>query len=271
MKYGRREIQREKGRKKKKKKMFLRNPLEQFMITDLFSISLPILNINKISLTNIGLYLIIGIILIVLLSEIVSTRSIIGNRGYLIKESLYDTVHKIVKDQIGSRNEIYLPYIYSIFVLILISNLIGLVPYSYTPTAHLVLTLSLSVSIIIGVTIIGIMRHRLRFFSLLIPAGTPLGLVPLLVVIETISYIARAISLGVRLGANMISGHVLLKILAGFIYKFIKSSYLSLIIGAIPVLIFTLIVGLELGIAFLQAVVFIILTGSYIKDAIELH
>lgn len=252
--------------------MLIRNPLEQFLITDLFTISLPIFSINQISLTNIGMYLIIGIILIVLLSQIVTNvTSIIGNKSYLIKESLYDTVHKIVKDQIGIANEIYLPYLYSIFVLILISNLIGMVPYSFTPTSHLVLTLSLSVSILIGVTIIGLVKHKLHFFSLLIPAGTPLGLVPLLVIIETISYLARAVSLGVRLAANMIAGHTLLKILSGFIYNFVKGSILNLIIGIIPMLIFTLLVGLELGIALLQAVVFVILTSSYIKDAVELH
>jgi F-type H+-transporting ATPase subunit a len=129
----------------------------------------------------------------------------------------------------------------------------------------------MSVSILIGVTIIGIQKHKLVFFSILIPAGTPLGLVPLLVIIETISYLARAVSLGVRLGANMIAGHVLLKILAGFIYKFITASYLTFIIGLLPMVIFTLLVGLELGISVLQAIVFVILTSSYIKDAIALH
>lgn len=257
--------------------MLCRNPLEQFMINDIFTISFPILSGNKLSLTNIGLYLIISIILIVTISGIIikntkdNAGSIIGNKGILIKESLYDTVNKIVKDQIGIENQIYLPYLYSLFLLILTSNMIGLVPYNFTSTSHLVLTLSMSVSILIGVTIIGINQHKLGFFSILVPTGTPLGLVPLLVVIETISYVARAISLGVRLGANMIAGHVLLKILAGFIYKFIKTSWLTMIIGIIPMCIFTLLVGLELGISVLQAIVFVILTSSYIKDAIALH
>lgn len=257
--------------------MLCRNPLEQFMINDIFTISFPILSGNKLSLTNIGLYLIISIILIMIISGVIikntkdNAGSIIGNKGILIKESLYDTVNKIVKDQIGIENQIYLPYLYSLFLLILTSNMIGLVPYNFTSTSHLVLTLSMSVSILIGVTIIGINQHKLGFFSLLVPTGTPLGLVPLLVVIETISYVARAISLGVRLGANMIAGHVLLKILAGFIYKFMKTSWLTMIIGIIPMCIFTLLVGLELGISVLQAIVFVILTSSYIKDAIALH
>ena len=111
----------------------------------------------------------------------------------------------------------------------------------------------------------------LTFFSLFVPAGTPLSLVPLLVILEFISYLARAVSLGVRLAANIISGHILLKILSTFIWKFITSSYLAIIIGIIPVVIFTALVGLELCIALLQAIVFIILTSSYIRDAIYLH
>jgi F-type H+-transporting ATPase subunit a len=118
--------------------MLNRNPLEQFLINDIFSISLPILSINKISLTNIGLYLIISLIIIVTISKLViKINNIIGNKSLLIKESLYDTVHKIVKDQIGVANEIYLPYLYTLFVLILTSNLIGLIPYSFTSTSHL--------------------------------------------------------------------------------------------------------------------------------------
>nr|YP_009558593.1 ATP synthase F0 subunit 6 [Capillidium heterosporum]AZZ06694.1 ATP synthase F0 subunit 6 [Capillidium heterosporum] len=249
--------------------MSIRNPLEQFLIFDIFSISFLS---NKVSLTNIGLYLIISLTLIIILSQIViNIKSVIGNKSLLIKESIYDTVHKIVKDQIGEENEIYLPYLYTLFILVLTSNLIGMIPYSFTSTSHLALTLSMSVSILIGVTIIGIQKHKLVFFSLLVPSGTPTGLVPLLVIIETISYVARAVSLGVRLGANMIAGHVLLKILAGFIYKFIKTSYLTLIIGLLPMFIFTLLVGLELGISVLQGIVFVILTSSYIKDAIALH
>jgi F-type H+-transporting ATPase subunit a len=146
-----------------------------------------------------------------------------------------------------------------------------MIPYSFTTTSQIVLTLSLSVAIIIGVTIIGFNIHKLTFLSLFIPAGTPLGLVPLLVLIELVSYLARAVSLGVRLAANVIAGHILLKILSTFIYTFIKQSILFFIIGIIPVLIFTALVGLELAIAVLQAIVFIILTCSYIRDAVYLH
>lgn len=176
------------------------NPLEQFQIIDLLSIS--VLGIYKLSLTNIGLYLLIVTFLIIsFMTRTVST--IIADRNSLIQEATYDSVLAIARDQIGSKNEKYLPFIFSLFVFILFSNLIGLIPYSFTPTSHIVLTLSLSVAIFIGVTILGLQIHKLEFFSLFIPVGTPLALVPFLAIIELISYLARALSLGIRLGANI--------------------------------------------------------------------
>jgi len=248
----------------------LRNPLEQFEILDLFSLS--ILGSYKISLTNVGLYVIFAcLILFSLIYLTLSENRLIVNKNSLILESTYDSVLSIIKDQIGGTNERYFPFIFSLFILILFSNLIGIIPYSFTATSQIVLALSLSVAIFIGVTILGLQGHGLTFFSLFIPTGTPLPLVPFLVVIELISYLARALSLGIRLAANMISGHILLKILSTFIWNFITSSYLALIIGIIPMIIFTALVGLELGVAILQAIVFIILTSSYIRDAIYLH
>lgn len=245
------------------------SPLEQFQIIDLLSIS--ILDSYKLSLTNIGLYLIIVTFLIIAFMTL-SKVNLLADKSSLIQEGIYDSVLSIVKDQIGNKNEKYFPFIFSLFVFILFSNLIGLIPYSFTPTSHIILTLSLSVAIWIGVTILGIRLHKLSFFSLFVPVGTPLALVPFLVIIELISYTARALSLGIRLGANMISGHILLKILSSFIWKL--NSYgigLAIIIGFIPMIIFTAIVGLELAVAIIQALVFIILTSSYIRDAIYLH
>lgn len=257
----------------------IRNPLEQFEISDLVSIF--ILNQFKLSLTSLGIYVIIATSILLIAFNFYTPKyssthpsgnsAILPNNGTLIKESIYDTVLAIVKDQIGKKNENYFPFILSLFLFILFSNLIGMVPYSFTITSQIVLTLSLSVAIIIGVTVLGFYIHKLTFLSLFIPVGTPLGLVPLLVLIEFISYLARAVSLGVRLAANVIAGHILLKILSTFIYNFIKQSILFFIIGFLPILLFTALVGLELAIAVLQAIVFIILTCSYIRDAIYLH
>lgn len=151
------------------------------------------------------------------------------------------------------------------------NNLIGMVPYSFASTSHFLLTFSLSFSIVLGTTILGFQRHGLEFFSLFVPAGTPMALLPLLVLIEFISYISRAISLGLRLAANMVSGHMLLNIISGFTFNFMTSGLLLFFIGLLP-LAFLLVFGiLELGISFIQAQVFVVLTSSYIKDAVDLH
>jgi F-type H+-transporting ATPase subunit a len=247
----------------------IRNPLEQFEILDLLSIS--ILGNYKISLTNVGLYLAIASLLLIIISTYSVPKSILTDKNSLIQESTYDTILSIVKDQIGAADERYLPFIFSIFVFILFTNLIGLVPYSFTATSQIILALSYSATILIGVTILGLRIHKISFFSLFVPTGTPLPLVPLLVIIELISYLARSVSLGVRLAANMIAGHTLLKILSTFIWKFIISSPIAFFIGIIPMILFTALVGLELAIAFLQALVFIILTSSYLRDGLYLH
>lgn len=247
----------------------IRNPLEQFEILDLLSIS--ILGSYKISLTNVGLYLAIATSLLIIVSTYSVQKSILPDKNSLIQESTYDSILSIVKDQIGGTNEGYVPLILSLFVFILFSNLIGLIPYSFTATSQIALALSFSAAILIGVTLLGLQIHKISFFSLFVPVGTPLGLVPLLVIIELISYLARSVSLGIRLAANMIAGHTLLKILSTFIWKFIISSPVAFIIGIIPMILFTALVGLELAIAFLQALVFIILTSSYIRDGLYLH
>lgn len=130
---------------------------------------------------------------------------------------MISSVQSIVRDQIGSTSLIYFPFILSLFLLILFINLVGMVPYSFTPTSHFALTLGLSVGILIGVTILGFQNHKVKYLSILLPAGTPLPLVPLLVILELISYVAKGISLGVRLGANLLSGHMLLKIISTLI------------------------------------------------------
>jgi len=177
----------------------------------------------------------------------------------------------MVRSQIGSSNERYIPFIYSLFFFIIISNLVGNVPYNYTIATSLIVSLGLSFTIFIGVTILGLYRHQVKFFSFFIPAGTPLGLVPLLVLIEFISYIARAFSLGVRLFANMVAGHTLLKILSGLLTKLFTSSIIVFFVTLIPFGIFVALCGLELAVSIIQAYVFSILVSSYLKDAIDLH
>jgi F-type H+-transporting ATPase subunit a len=181
-------------------------------------------------------------------------------------------VHSIVVGQINNKKgQIYFPFIYVLFVFILVNNLIGMVPYSFASTSHFVLTFSLSFTVVLGATILGFSLHGLKFFSLFVPSGCPLALLPLLVLIEFISYLARNISLGLRLAANVLSGHMLLNILSGFTYNIMSSGVLFLVLGALPLLFIIAFSGLELAIALIQAQVFVVLSCSYIKDGLDLH
>jgi F-type H+-transporting ATPase subunit a len=146
-----------------------------------------------------------------------------------------------------------------------------MVPYSFASTSHFVFTFGLSFSIVLGATILGFIRHKLKFFSLFVPSGCPLGLLPLLVLIEFISYLARNVSLGLRLAANILSGHMLLNILSGFTYNIMNSGFIFFFVALLPLAFIMAFSGLELGIAFIQAQVFVVLSCSYIKDALELH
>lgn len=249
------------------------SPLDQFEIRDLISLNAPILGNASVSLTNIGLYLTIGGYLAFVLSLIATNEEkVISNSWSICQESVYATVHGIVVNQINEkRGQIYFPFIYVLFVFILINNLIGMVPYSFASTSHFILTFSLSFTIVLGATILGLSRHGLEFFSLFVPAGCPLGLLPLLVIIETISYLARNVSLGLRLAANILSGHMLLSILSGFTYNIMTSGFVFFFLGLFPLAFIIAFSGLELGIAFIQAQVFVVLSCSYIKDALELH
>ena len=249
------------------------SPLDQFEIRDLLSLNASILGNLNLSLTNIGLYLIIGI-LIVMTLNIVATNSnkIVSNGWSLSQETIYATIHSIVINQINTRKgQIYFPFIYALFIFILINNLIGMIPYSFASTSHLILTFSISFTVVLGATILGFQKHGLEFFSLFVPAGCPLGLLPLLVLIEFISYLSRNVSLGLRLGANILSGHMLLNILSGFTYNIMTSGFIFFLLGFIPLAFIIAFSGLEFGIAFIQAQVFVVLTSSYIKDALDLH
>jgi len=249
------------------------SPLDQFEIRNLLSLDAPVLANTHISLTNIGLYLIIGAILILSLNVLaINYNKIVSNKWSISHESLYVTIHSIVINQINAKNgQVYFPFIYTLFLFILINNLIGMIPYSFASTSHFILTFAFSFTIVLGATLLGFQKHGLEFFSLLVPAGCPLGLLPLLVLIEFISYLARNISLGLRLAANILSGHMLLNILAGFTYNIMTSGFIFFFLGLIPLAFIIAFSGLELGIAFIQAQVFVVLTSSYIKDGLDLH
>ena len=249
------------------------SPLDQFEIRNLISLDAPVLGNLSISLTNIGLYLTIAGYLVFIISLVSNNNNrVVSNAWSVYQESIYATVHSIVVSQINDKKgQVYFPFMYVLFLFILVNNLIGMVPYSFASTSHFVLTFSLSFTIVLGATILGFSKHGLEFFSLFVPAGCPLGLLPLLVLIEFISYLARNVSLGLRLAANILSGHMLLNILSGFTYNIMTSGFIFFFLGFFPLAFIIAFSGLELGIAFIQAQVFVVLSCSYIKDALDLH
>jgi F-type H+-transporting ATPase subunit a len=249
------------------------SPLDQFTIRNLFSLKADLLGNIQISLTNIGLYLIISSFIVFMLYTLATNYDLTTPNGWSLSlESIYATVFSIVTNQINAnKGQMFFPLISALFIYILINNLVGMVPYSFAPTSHFILTFSISFTIVIGATILGFQIHALKFFSLFVPSGCPLGLLPLLVLIEFISYLSRNVSLGLRLAANVLSGHMLLNILSGFTFNIMSKGFIYFFLGLAPLLFIIAFSGLEIGIAFIQAQVFVVLSSAYIKDALELH
>lgn len=226
----------------------------------------------NLSLTNFALYMSLSTILILTLHLYSNNEDlIVPSKWSLGIEASYMSINSIVSEQIGKKGGLYLPFIYSLFFYILINNLVSNIPYSFATTASAVFCLGLSFTIFLGVTTLAITLHKVNFFSFFIPAGTPLALVPLLVLIETVSYFARSISLGVRLFSNLTAGHTLLKILSTFLFKLFGSGVFVAILTLIPFTIFLGLIGLEIMVSLIQAFVFTLLTCGYLKDAIYLH
>jgi F-type H+-transporting ATPase subunit a len=170
----------------------------------------------------------------------------------------------MIRDNVGQEGRKYFPLIFSLFMFVLFGNLLGMIPYSFTYTSHIIVTFAMAAVVFIGVTIIGFKKHGLHFLSFLMPAGVPVFMAPLIVPIEILSYFTRPVSLALRLFANMTAGHTMLKVFAGFVA-------LLGVFGVVPLLLVAALTGLELIIAFLQAYVFTILTCVYLNDALHLH
>jgi F-type H+-transporting ATPase subunit a len=252
---------------------FIESPLDQFEIKNMINLELNILGNTQLSLTNIGLYITLSASLVIIISLIATNYDkVVANEWSINQESLYATIHSIVINQINNnKGQLYFPFIYALFTYILINNLVGMIPYSFASTSHFILTFSISFTVVLGATILGFQQHGLKFFSLFVPSGCPLSLLPLLVLIEFISYLARNVSLGLRLAANVLAGHMLLNILSGFTFKIMSSGILYFVLGLLPLSFIIAFSGLELAIAFIQAQVFVVLTCGYIKDALDLH
>ena len=234
------------------------SPMEHF---DIFRIGSLNIEIN-----NVVLYLMIAASLPIILFLITSIEvRVVSNWLTLLNETLYRTVLLMVDNYIGRKFTIYFPLIYTIFYLVLFSNLIGMVPYSSTPTVEFVITLSIALSLLMGILIIGILSHKTLLFAAFLPAGTPLLLIPLLVPLEIMAYLTRTLALGLRLSVNMITGHTLVKVCSSFIYVAYTKG-VSFFILILPLFILTLFLALELLIAYLQAYIFTFITCITLKD-----
>lgn len=239
------------------------SPLEQFVIK-------PLIDINvggyDISFTQSALWMGIAVVTATLLMTLsMRGKAIVPGRWQNVSEMFYEFVGGMVHENLGHKGRAYFPLVFTIFMLVLMGNLLGMVPYSFTYTSHIIVTGALALGVFILATLVGILHHGLHFFSLFLPKGLPWPLIPLIVMIEVISYLSRPISLSVRLFANMVAGHTMLKVFAGF------SVMMGAVLGVLPMVINVALIGLEVMIAFIQAYVFAILTCIYLKDAIELH
>ncbi|YP_009421326.1 ATP synthase F0 subunit 6 (mitochondrion) [Rhopilema esculentum] len=216
--------------------------------------------------TNSSLMLLLAIFFIVLFFKV---NKLIPGRWQLVIELLYDHWITLIKDSLGEKGSKYFPFVVSLFMLIAWLNVLGLFPYIFTVGTHIIITFGLSFSILLVVTILGIKNFKLNFFSMLMPQGAPMGLAPLLVLIETASYLSRAISLGVRLAANLSAGHLLFAILASFGYQMIVGDLLFLSLFPLAIMVF--ITVLEIAVALIQAYVFCLLTTIYLEDTLKSH
>jgi len=239
------------------------SPLEQFEITPFVHLEVGSVDL---AFTNSSLAMVITIAVITLfLTLSVNTRSIIPSRVQLISELSYGFIAQLLKDTVGKQGRKYFPFVFTIFMFVLIGNMVGMLPYSFTFTSHIIVTFALAAIVFIGVTILGFAKHGMHFFSFFVIPGLPWYMLPLLIPIEVISYLSRPISLSVRLFANMLAGHTLIKVFAMFV---ITMPFYS---GVLPLAFIVALTGLEILIAFLQAYVFAILTCLYINDALHLH
>jgi F-type H+-transporting ATPase subunit a len=237
--------------------------MEQFEIKRLLNFQLGSLDA---SYTNSALWMTIAVILAFLLFVVgTQKRALVPGRVQALAELGYEFVAGMVRDNVGDAGKKYFPFVLTLFVFILFCNVLGLVPYSFTPTSHIIVTFAMAAVVFVGVTLIGFARHGVHFLSLFVPKGVPFVLLLLLVPIEIISYFVRPFSLSIRLFANMLAGHTMLKVFGGFVVM------LGLIGGWAPLAFIVVFTGLELLIAFLQAYVFAILTCLYLNDAVHLH
>lgn len=241
----------------------MHNPLDQFLIKPLFNIHLFGADI---SFTNSSLVMIVIAISLSLSMIIVAKNlNVVPNKSQLVFEKIYSLVNKMLLDNAGPKAIKFFPLVFTTFLFILSCNIFGMLPFSFTVTSHVSVTLALATFLFTLITLTGFIKHGWNFFSLFLPSGTPLWLAPLMILIELAAYLTKPFSLALRLAANMTAGHVLLKVVASFAVS------MGVLFKVFPIAFITVLIGFELCISILQSYIFAILTCVYISDAINLH
>ncbi|MCB1510188.1 MAG: F0F1 ATP synthase subunit A [Hyphomicrobiaceae bacterium] len=237
--------------------------MHQFEINRLLELELFGLDV---SFTNSSLFMVLAVgIALAFLTMAMGNRSLVPSKMQSVAELTYEFVANMVSENVGKAGMKYFPFVFSLFIFVLMANMLGMLPWSFTVTSHIVVTFALAALVFVVVTAIGFARHGLGYLKLFVPEGVPFWLMPLIVPIELISYLIRPISLSVRLFANMMAGHTMLKVFAGFVVS------LGAIGGIAPLLATVAFTGLEFVVAFLQAFIFTVLTCIYLNDAVNMH
>jgi F-type H+-transporting ATPase subunit a len=237
-------------------------PLEQFEIKTI--VPLEVGGVNA-SFTNSSLFMLVVIAAVTLFLTVgMRRRALVPGRWQSMAELSYEFIAGLLRENVGREGRAFFPFVFTLFMFILFANTIGLVPYAFTVTSHIIVTFALAALVFLGVTVVAIWKHGFKFFTYFMPNGAPVYMAPLLIPIELISYLTRPVTLSLRLFANMMAGHTMLKVFAGFIV-------VLGIAGVAPMAIIVALFILELLVAFLQAYVFTVLTCLYLHDAIHLH
>jgi F-type H+-transporting ATPase subunit a len=245
------------------------DPIHQFIIKPLIPFEIGGFDL---SFTNSALWMVIGAVVSVLFLTLASKKqAMVPGRLQVFSEMLYEFIAGMVRDNIGSHGRQYFPLVFTLFMVVLMGNVLGLIPYSFTYTSHLIVTGTLALIVFMSVTLFGFLNNGLGFLRLFAPPGVPLALQFLLVPIELLSFIVRPFTLSFRLFANMMAGHLVLKVFAGFSVMFLSLGIVGIVPGLLPMFLNVLLYMLELLVALLQAYVFTILTCIYLKDTVDLH
>ena len=247
----------------------MHSPVEQFTIKALFQLELFGYDV---SFTNSALFMILTVLLsVIYLTYAMRRREMIPGRMQASAEMLYEFISDMVKSNVGNEGRPFFPFVFTLFIFLLFGNMLGLIPYSYTFTSQIIVTFVLAAFIFVGVTLVALIKHGMHFFTFFVPPGAPKVLIPFLIIIEVISYFVRPVSLSVRLFANMLAGHTMLKVFAGLAVMITGAGGVAVAGSILPFLALVGLTGLEVLVAGLQAYVFTILTCMYLNDALHLH